>query len=184
MIDFPGSPTLGDTHTASGVTYTFDGVKWVGSVAAPSPAPTPLMEVPQRIISDPGNAWWVPPAEYIESSVTRYLVTSADHGLVFFLGDTYYDEDLTAWAGANGYVRLAAGVPEGVLVTFYRYHPNYSGYISQEKDEFDDPLVTIIGPRSNRVEAGSDWVVLAQGPCYALSLGGDTWRLFGFVEYD
>ncbi|WP_423454241.1 hypothetical protein [Ottowia sp. VDI28] len=29
MIDFPSSPTVGDTHTAGGATWEWDGVAWV-----------------------------------------------------------------------------------------------------------------------------------------------------------
>ena len=28
-IDFPGTPTQGDTHTEAGITWEFDGSKWV-----------------------------------------------------------------------------------------------------------------------------------------------------------
>ena len=30
-INFPSSPSSGDTHTAGGVVYAFDGVSWAGS---------------------------------------------------------------------------------------------------------------------------------------------------------
>ena len=30
-INFPSSPSSGDTHTAGGVVYAYDGVSWAGS---------------------------------------------------------------------------------------------------------------------------------------------------------
>ena len=36
MIDFPASPTLGQPFTAAGVTWTFDGVKWLPAGLAPT----------------------------------------------------------------------------------------------------------------------------------------------------
>jgi len=39
MIDFPASPTLGQTFTAAGVTWMWDGVKWLPSGLAPTVVP-------------------------------------------------------------------------------------------------------------------------------------------------
>ena len=40
MIDFPASPTVGQTFTAAGVTWTYDGVKWGLTAAAGAPMST------------------------------------------------------------------------------------------------------------------------------------------------
>ena len=39
MIDFPASPTLGQQFTAAGVTWTWDGVKWLPSGLSPTVVP-------------------------------------------------------------------------------------------------------------------------------------------------
>ena len=36
MIDFPASPTVGQTFTAAGVTWTYDGAKWTLGPSAPN----------------------------------------------------------------------------------------------------------------------------------------------------
>ena len=39
MIDFPNNPTTGQQYTAAGVTWTWDGAKWLPSGLAPTVAP-------------------------------------------------------------------------------------------------------------------------------------------------
>ena len=39
MIDFPASPTIGQTFTAAGVTWTWDGAKWLPNGLVPSLTP-------------------------------------------------------------------------------------------------------------------------------------------------
>ena len=39
MIDFPASPTIGQQFTAAGVTWTWDGAKWLPNGLAPTVVP-------------------------------------------------------------------------------------------------------------------------------------------------
>ena len=39
MIDFPASPTVGQQFTAAGVTWTWDGTKWLPSGLSPTVVP-------------------------------------------------------------------------------------------------------------------------------------------------
>ena len=55
MIDFPASPTLGQTFTAAGVTWTWDGAKWTLGPSAPN-----LITVSDTPPPNPsqGALWW------------------------------------------------------------------------------------------------------------------------------
>ena len=39
MIDFPASPTIGEQFTAAGVTWVWDGTKWLPSGLSPTVVP-------------------------------------------------------------------------------------------------------------------------------------------------
>ena len=55
MIDFPASPTVGQTFTAAGVTWTYDGAKWTLGPSAPN-----LITVSDTPPPNPsqGALWW------------------------------------------------------------------------------------------------------------------------------
>jgi hypothetical protein len=55
MIDFPANPTVGQTFTAAGVTWTYDGAKWTLGPSAPN-----LITVSDTPPPNPsqGALWW------------------------------------------------------------------------------------------------------------------------------
>ena len=64
-LNFPNSPTIGDTYAApNGVTYTYDGEKWVGqatTISGPTGPTGPTGPVSLEI--DGGNASTIYTAE-------------------------------------------------------------------------------------------------------------------------
>jgi hypothetical protein len=69
VIDFPNSPTTGQTFTAAGVTWTWDGVKWTanGLNVAYLPLQGGTMLGPLTLVGNPTAPLMAAPKQYIDA---------------------------------------------------------------------------------------------------------------------
>ena len=81
-INFPSSPTSGDTHTAGGVVYTYDGTSWTGSSIVTESSIDATLNTStatnNQVLSWDGSdyAWIAQTTEYGDTNVDAHLNTS------------------------------------------------------------------------------------------------------------
>lgn len=157
-INFPSSPTSGDTYTTAGVTWTWDGTTWK-AVAASNSETDPVFSASEAAtITSTDTTNWDAAYGWGNHATQGYLTSETSHADVVVDGD-FTSNGLMSRTGPGTYTTVLDNSGNWDTAYGWGNHAN-AGYLSSLGSVGGHTDVTITTPLTNQtlVYNGSQWV--------------------------